>query len=135
MAASSSSAGAAGAAATPERGPGAAPPPPWVEQTRERIRAREGVRFISEACGPARWEAAEALRVEAGTGEPFAADEELRKLEADYRMVRYNLSLASAGFEPQRSSVMLCGRPVQASGKHNLRSSCCNVFNRVQMHI
>jgi len=135
MADSSSSAAAAAAAGTPERGPSAAPPPPWVEQTQERIRAREGARFISEARGPARWIAAEALRVEGRTGEPFAADEELQKLEADYKMVRYNLSLAAARFEPQRSTVMLCGRPVQASGKHNSQSSCCNVFNCVQIHI
>ena len=123
MAASSSSAGAADAAGTLEREPGAAPPPRWVQQTQERIRAREGARFISEARGPARWEAAEALRVEAGTGEPFAADNAQQKLEADYSMVRYNLSWAAARFEPQRSSVVLCGRPVQASSKHKLRSS------------
>ena len=133
MAASSSSAGAPAAAGAPEHA--ATAPPLWVQQTQERHRARRRRQFISDAHGPARWEAAESLRVEA-VGEPFAADEdeEVQKLEQDYYMLRYNLSLAAARFEPQRATVMLCGRPVQASGKHPSRSSCCNVFNRAQMH-
>jgi len=134
MAASSSSAGAPAAADTPERGPTAAPL--WVQQTYQRYRERKSWQFISDARGPARWNTAESLRVERDAGEPFAADddERLRSLGQDYYLVRYNLGLASASFEPQRATIMLCGRPVQASGKHHSRSSACHVFHRVHMH-
>ena len=113
MAAASSSAGAAA-----NGPPGLRPlPPPWVRLAQLRVTERREREFVSDAQGRMRWEVADE-RMTAGRtqGEPFAPGDDtgLQNLERDLWLMKRNLTVSAASFEPQRHSLVLCGRPVQA---------------------
>jgi len=103
MAAASSSAGAAADAP-----PGPRPlPPPWVRLAQLRVTERREREFVSEAQGRRRWEVADELMTAARTqGEPFAPGDDtgLQNLERDFWLMKRNLTVSAASFEPQRHS-------------------------------
>ena len=120
MAAASSS--AAGAADPPPPGPRPLPPA-WVRLAQLRVREHRDREFVSDAQGRMRWNVADELMTAGRTqGEPFAPGDDtgLESLERDFWLMKRNLTVSAASFEPQRHSLVLCGRPVQA-----LHESCC----------
>lgn len=81
--------------------------PAWVRQTEERLVGKGKGQFVSTARGAARWNAADEL-----AGEPSTRD--LVEMERDWYLIKFNLALAAASFEPLRKTLYICGRPVQA---------------------
>jgi hypothetical protein len=45
-------------------------------------------------------------------GEPSTRD--LLEMERDWYLIKFNLALTVANFEPLRKTLYICGRPVQA---------------------
>ena len=88
------------------------PQPAWVTAAQERLRDRSETEFTGSRLGASRWTAAHDL---AATGEPFAPGQESLEFERDFWMVKWNLALSSARFEPQRHTLYVAGRPVQAA--------------------
>ena len=95
------------------------PQPAWVAAAQERLRDRSETEFTGGRLGASRWTAAHDL---AATGEPFAPGQELLEFKINFWMVRWNLALSSARFEPQRHTLYVAGRPVQAAQRATVAS-------------
>jgi len=93
--------------------------PEWAEETARRLEKGRGKGKAPP--GRPRWEEAAAARgaeggplAHPGTGvEPLAHPSTAASAAADFAVVREDLALARADFEPQRFSFVVEGRPVQ----------------------
>jgi hypothetical protein len=97
----------AAACSTSDRGGRQQTTPASIRPTEERLVGKEHGQGVSTARGAARKSVANGL-----AGEPSTRD--LRELERDWYLVRFNLLLAAANLEPQRHTLCICGRPAQA---------------------
>jgi hypothetical protein len=78
-----------------------------VRQTEERLVGKGKGQFVSTARGAARWNEADKL-----AGEAWRQTD--MEMDRDWYLIKFNLALTVANFEPLRKTLYICGRPVQA---------------------